>query len=151
MFSYDVSAHTPAPPSAVYPMIRDVARWAEWQSIKSIDAEDPQARAGDLVGTVWVVRNHGATTRLQITELVPDRRLGYLSLTESIFRDYRAAFDLAPGAAGGTDIRWHATFRPRVPGTGWILERYMRTTFAEVVNRLARQASMPFAEVRDVE
>ncbi|RSM48500.1 hypothetical protein DMB66_46215 [Actinoplanes sp. ATCC 53533] len=143
MPSYDVSAHTPVPPSTVYAMVRDVSRWAEWQSIESINAEDPQAQPGDLVGTVWVAHSHGATTRLQITELVPDRRLGYLSLTESIFRDYRAAFDLTPSDSGGTDIRWHATFRPRVPGTGWILERYMRRTFAGVVNRLAQQAGMP--------
>ncbi len=142
-WSYDVRAHTPAPPSTVYAMVRDVSRWAEWQSIKSINAEDPQAPQGDLVGSVWVAHNHGATTRLQITELVPDRRLGYLSLTESIFRDYQAAFDLTPGDSGGTDIRWHATFRPRVPGTGGILERYMRRTFAEVVNRLADQANSP--------
>lgn len=35
-------------------------------------------------------------------------------------RDYRADVDLEPNAEG-TRIRWHVSFSPKVPGTGWLL------------------------------
>ncbi len=35
-------------------------------------------------------------------------------------RDYRAGVDLSPTTDGGTAIRWRVSFRPRVPGTGWV-------------------------------
>ena len=140
MPSYDVSAHSTASPSAVYAVIVDVPRWADWQLVTSISPESPPAGPDDLVGTVWVLRDRFTTTRVRITELVPEHRLSYAALSEPVSRDYRATIDLAPGESGGTDIRWHATFRPRLPGTGRLLEWFLRPYMAKVVGRLAHRA-----------
>lgn len=37
----------------------------------------------------------------------------------AIVRDYRGDVDLDP-AEQGTTIRWHISFTPQVPGTGWL-------------------------------
>jgi hypothetical protein len=138
--SYDVTAHTSASPATVYAVIADVARWADWQLITAINPEDRQAAQDNLVGTVWVIRDRGTTTRVRITELIPGRRLSYATLSEPVSRDYRATIDLAPAAPGGTDIRWHATFQPRIPGTGRLLEWFLRPYMSKVVARLAGHA-----------
>ncbi|HEY3690231.1 MAG TPA: SRPBCC family protein [Pseudonocardiaceae bacterium] len=47
-------------------------------------------------------------------------RFSYLHLSGLPVRDYRADVDLEPNAEG-TRIRWHVSFSPKVPGTGWLL------------------------------
>jgi hypothetical protein len=44
----------------------------------------------------------------------------YLRLSGLPVRDYRGDVDLEL-TADGTGIRWHISFRPKVPGTGWPL------------------------------
>lgn len=146
MSSYDVSARSTARPATVYALLEDVETWTEWQpqfeTIELAGAEPGATSGPTTVGAVWVLRHGSATTRMRVVDLVPDRRLGYLVLDENLWRDYRATIDLTPAeGAGGTHIRWHTTFRPRVPGTGrlweWYLHRYMRP----VVDSLARHAA----------
>jgi hypothetical protein len=140
---YRVTAHTPASPSAVYAVIADVPRWAEWQLIDAIAPAGPADGRLDPVGTEWVLTAHGRATRIRITEAVPGRRLGYTALSMPMFRDYRATIECAWTGSGGTDIVWHATFRPQVPGTGPLLRWYLRRYMGKVVASLARRALTP--------
>jgi len=47
--------------------------------------------------------------------------------------------ELTPVEAG-TRIRWSATFRPAVPGTGWIYARTLTRVFRGMVTGLAEAA-----------
>jgi hypothetical protein len=38
---------------------------------------------------------------------------------------------------GGTSINWHSTFRPKVPGTGWIYRRALGAFIGRTVTGLA--------------
>ncbi len=57
--------------------------------------------------------------REEIVERVPERRLSYMLLSGLAIRDYRADVDLRP-TADGTEIRWHTTFRSKLPGVGGV-------------------------------
>lgn len=102
MSFYDVSAHSTAPPAAVFAVIADVPGWASWQRISGIRPE----------GGGWVIGGFPRTV-IEVTETVPDRSLTYVETSETLWRGYRSTIDLTPAADGGTDIRWHATFRSR--------------------------------------
>ena len=54
-------------------------------------------------------------------------------------RDYHADVTLTPDG-DGTHIRWHSTFRPRVPATGWLIRRTLQRFVADTAERLARAA-----------
>jgi Polyketide cyclase / dehydrase and lipid transport len=87
-----------------------------------------------------VFRRGRTTGRDQIVELVPGRRLGYVSLSGLPVRDYRAHVELEP-AGDGTTIRWQASFAPKVPGTGWVVERGLGRFLDQCAAGLAKHSA----------
>jgi len=55
-------------------------------------------------------------------------------------RGYRAEVTLTPGDGGGTEIRWHSEFEPKVPGIGRLYQRILSRFMADAVKRLAAAA-----------
>jgi uncharacterized protein YndB with AHSA1/START domain len=136
----DIGAHTPVAPEVVFGLLADGASWPRWSPIESFHLE----RAGDPPpegpGAIRVFRRGRTTGRDQIVEVVPGRRLGYVSLSGLPVRDYRATVDLQP-THGGTDIRWRASFLPRIPGTGRLLERGLGRFLEQCARGLAAHAA----------
>ena len=56
-------------------------------------------------------------------------------------RDYRAVVTLT-AVGGGTRISWHSTFRPKVPGTGWLYRRELGKFIRQTVEGLAVAADV---------
>jgi hypothetical protein len=136
----EVTKHSTASPDAVFALLADGNTWPSWSPIESFELE----RAGDPppegVGAIRVFRRGRTTGRDQIVEIVPGRRVGYVSLSGLPVRDYRAHIDLDPEGAG-TTIRWQASFAPKVPGTGWLLERGLRRFLCECAAGVAAHAA----------
>jgi hypothetical protein len=76
----------------------------------------------------------------KVVELVADRRFSYQHLRGLPVRDYRADVDLEP-VDGGTRIHWHATFRSKTPGTGWLLRITLGRFLREITDGLAAHAA----------
>ena len=133
MQTIDVTVRSPAPAPALYALLADGASWPTWSPIGSFELERPGGSEREGVGAVRVFRTDRLTGRVtsreELVELVPDRRLSYVLLSGLPLRGYRADVDLTPNGAG-TEIRWRSTFRPKVPGTGWlyraVLTRFIR-------------------------
>jgi hypothetical protein len=136
----EVTKHSTASPDAVFALLADGNTWPSWSPIESFELE----RAGDPppegVGAIRMFRRGRTTGRDQIVEIVPGRRFGYVSLSGLPVRDYRAHIDLDPEGAG-TTIRWQASFAPKVPGTGWLLERGLRRFLCECAAGVAAYAA----------
>ncbi|MFD0204458.1 MULTISPECIES: SRPBCC family protein [Saccharothrix] len=136
----DVKVRSDAPPERVYRLAADVSTWPEWSPVLRYEVE----REGDAngVGEVRVFHNKGrkVPTREEVVELTPNRRVGYVLLSGLAIRDYRAFIDLAPDG-GGTTIRWHSSFEPKVPGTGWFYRRVLRSVIARYAEGLAARAA----------
>jgi Polyketide cyclase / dehydrase and lipid transport len=136
----EITAHSHATPDAVFALLGDGSTWPRWSPIEAFELE----RAGDPppegVGAIRVFRRGRTTGRDQIVEVVPGRRLGYVSLSGLPVRDYRADVELEP-AGDGTTIRWQASFAPKVPGTGWVVERGLGRFLDQCAEGLARHAA----------
>jgi hypothetical protein len=135
----DVTSTTPASTDAVFALLADGNTWPNWAPIDSFELE----RAGDPppegVGAIRVFKRGRVTGRDEIVELVPGRRLGYVSISGLAINDYRASVDL-DATSDGTTIRWTASFRPKIPGTGTILQRGIGRFLQQCADGLARKA-----------
>lgn len=139
----NVRAATPAAPEVVYGLLADGSTWPAWSPIESVELEQEGEPPPEGVGAIRVNRLGRTTGRDQILELVPNRKLKYATLSGLPFRDYVGEVDLEPAPDGGTSIRWHSSFFPKVPGSGWIMERGLRRFLGQCVTGLADYAATP--------
>jgi uncharacterized protein YndB with AHSA1/START domain len=136
----DVRTRTTAEPAAVYAALRDGATWPRWTPLGSFALERPGRDEPEGIGAVRVWRTGRRTLREEIVELVPDRRFSYTLLSGLAIRDYRADVDIEPDGDGGCTIHWHSSFRPTVPGTGWMYRRALDSSTRSFAEGLARYA-----------
>lgn len=138
----DIRTTTSADPAAVWSLLSDSASWPSWTPIEHFElvaAGDP-----DGLGEVRSFTTGRVTVREEIVERKQEKRLSYELLGGLAVRDYRAEIDLAPSPEGrGTEIRWHTTFRPKVPGSGWLYHRALKKATRQFVDGLARHAEQP--------
>lgn len=137
----DVTVDAQASPAAVYALLRDGATWPQWGRWDAFELERPGTGEPEGVGAIRVWRVGRKRIREAIVELIPDRRFGYTLLSGLALRDYRANVDLTP-TAGGCAIRWQSTFRPKVPGMGWVYQRALEKIIAESAEAVATAAAM---------
>ena len=135
-----VSAETGASPAAVFALLADSATWPEWSPIESVELEKEGEPPPEGVGAIR--RNHRGrvTGRDEIVEIAAGQRFAYRSLSGLPVHDYQAAVELNP-ANGGTRIDWRSSFRPKVPGTGWLMERGLRKFLQDCATGLAEYAA----------
>ena len=136
----DITTTTTAAPAAVYALLADGASWPAWSPIDAFELEREGAHEPEGVGAVRLFRNGRVEGRDTITELVPDRRLGYTHVSSLPVKDYRASVELEPDGAG-TRIRWRASFRPTVPGTGPLLRAALGRFLRRCAEGLAEHAA----------
>ncbi len=136
-----VTAVSPSSPDAIYQLLADGSTWPQWSPIESFELERPGDSAPDGVGAIRVFRRGRTTGRDEILELVPNQRLEYAALSGLPLVDYVGEVDLAPAPGGGTTIRWHSSFSPKLRGTGWIWELGIRRFLARCADGLAKYAS----------
>ncbi len=143
MIDIRVEVRSEAPPEAVWKLVADGASWPLHSQLGSFELEREGEEGGESVGAVRVfrTRSRGRTyvSREQLVEIVPGRRLVYVLLSGLAVRDYRAEVDLS-GADGGALLRWHSSFRPKIPGTGRLYERALRTMLTDLATGLAAGA-----------
>jgi len=136
MQTIDVTAHSTKDAPALYALLADGASWPTWSPIGSFELERPGGSEREGVGAIRVFRTGRVASREELVELVPDRRLSYILLSGLPLRGYRADVDLTPNDTG-TEIRWHSTFRPAVPGTGWLYRAALTRFIRRCANGLA--------------
>jgi hypothetical protein len=132
----EVRAHSAAPPDAIFALLKDPATWPAWSAMDAAELDTPGKDDPLGVGSIRAHTRGRVRGLDQIVELVPGRRFSYVHVRGLPLRDYRGDVDLTP-ARGGTDITWRASFRPRVPGTGWIWRLGVRRMLRQMVTGLA--------------
>lgn len=134
------TAITDAPPHTVYELLRNPQTWTAWSTMDDVVLEKPAVGEPNGVGSVRRLTRGRVIGFDEVAELVPDRRFGYVHLRGLPVRDYRADVDLEP-VEGGTRIHWHATFRRKTPGTGWLLRITLGKFLREITQGLAIHAA----------
>src|SRR5919201_647826 len=135
MLEIDVHASSAAPPERLYALLADVRTWPEWAP-----ADEAEVEFGQGVGEIRRLRKGRVRSKERVVALGPPRRFAYEFLSGLPIRDYRSAVTLGPNPDGGTTIRWHSTFRAKVPGTGWAMRWSLKRFIAETADGLARAA-----------
>jgi hypothetical protein len=137
----DVTARSQAGADAVYDLLRSGATWPTWSGLGSFEVERHDAEGGEGVGAIRVFRTWPFTTREEIVEAVPGRRLSYVLLSGMALDNYRADVDLTP-VEGGTLIRWHSTFTAKRPWMGgfyrWFLGGFIKACAVGLAEAAAR-------------
>ena len=130
----------PASTEAVYRLLIDGPSWTRWSPIESVELEQEGDPPPEGVGAIRVLRMGRTRGRDQILELVPNRTFKYATLSGLPIRDYIGQVDLEP-VAGGTSIHWHSAFLPKVPGTGWVVQRGIARFLGRCATGLAEYAA----------
>lgn len=133
----DVRATTTAPAERVWGLLDDSLSWPTWTPIETARILEP--RGCDGLGEVRSFVTGRVTVKEEVVERSAAERLSYVLLEGLAVRDYRAEISLLTGG-GQTEIRWHTTFRPRVPGSGWLYGRALRKATEGFVEGLVRHA-----------
>lgn len=136
----DVTATTSGSVDVVWELIDNSATWPMWTAIDDCEIEREADR--DEPGEIRRFRTGRYVVREEIVERRAPTRLVYVLLDGLPLRDYRAEIDLRPDGAG-TAIRWHTTFAPKVPLTGWIYRMALDRTTKKFVAGLVEASDDP--------
>jgi len=135
--SYEVRAHSDAPPQQVFDLLADATTWRRWAGPMVLrswwEREGDPAPGG--VGAIRRLGMRGASSREQIVAYEAPRHLGYIWLTR-VIRDYRADVLLEPDGSG-TRIVWAGSFIPTLIGPGPVMRRFFLLTVGGFARRLA--------------
>ncbi|MGW4062727.1 SRPBCC family protein [Amycolatopsis sp. NPDC004747] len=133
-----ISVHASSAASAadLYALLRDGASWPEWSPLGSFELVREGEGEPEGLGAVRLFKTNGVRSYERIVALEPGRRFGYALEHGLPLRDYVAYVDLAP-RDGGTDIHWHSTFTPKIPGTGWFYRWFLGAFIKRVAAGLA--------------
>jgi Polyketide cyclase / dehydrase and lipid transport len=120
---------------AVWRLLEDARKWAEWGSWSSVEVEG----GGDQkVGALRVLVNRPFRARERITEWEPGTQFGYELLEGMRVRGYRSTVTLENAPGGGTLIRWVSVYEHAGPLTALLLRLAVRDS----CKRLAKAASV---------
>jgi hypothetical protein len=134
----DARAQSAKPPSAVWALLSDVETWERWSAFDESVLERPGAPEPNGVGAIRRFRRgRRRVTREEVVAFEPEVHFAYQLVSGLPVRDYRADVTLAPMPDGGTEIRWRSSFVPRIPGTGWALQRALQYFVQQVATALA--------------
>ncbi|MET8847369.1 SRPBCC family protein [Amycolatopsis sp. NPDC004625] len=134
-----VHVRTTASADAVYALLRDGAGWPTWSPLGSFELVRKGADEPEGLGAVRLFKTNGVRSYEKIVALEPGRRFGYALEHGLPLRDYVAYVDLTP-QDGGTDIHWHSTFTPKIPGTGWFYRWFLGSFVKRAAAGLAATA-----------
>ncbi|HWS47898.1 MAG TPA: SRPBCC family protein [Acidimicrobiia bacterium] len=141
-FSYTASAHSVAPPVAVFALIADAPGWPSWAGFLISQAR--WEREGEpRPGGVGAIRRFGRWPQFGREEILaydPPRHMEYTVLSGFPVRDYHADIDLDDDGAGGTHLSVHGTFVPKVRGTGRVLAAVSSLMIGNFARRAAAEA-----------
>jgi hypothetical protein len=139
----DQRATTTGDPDAVYALLRDGSTWPEWSPLGSFELLDPgtpEPGSPEGIGAIRLFTTGRHKSKERVVESEPGEVFSYVLLKGLALRDYRAVITMT-ATGDGTAIRWRSTFRPKVPGTGWMYRRQLGAFIGRTVQGLATAAA----------
>jgi hypothetical protein len=123
----------------VYALLADGTTWPQWSPIDSFELIAPGNGTPEGLGAVRLFTTGRHKSRERIVTCRPGQVFAYELEAGLPLRGYRAEVTLSPSPQG-TAINWRSTFRPKVPGTGWVYRRELGKFIGRTVAGLAAAA-----------
>jgi Polyketide cyclase / dehydrase and lipid transport len=127
-------ATTSGSPSAVWDLLADATKWAQWGAWSKVEVEGGGEQGP---GSIRVLVRRPLRLRERVTEWMPAERMGYELLDGMRVRDYKAEVSLEQATNDGTLVRWSSSYKRAGPITALIL----RLAVHDACRRLAKAAS----------
>lgn len=124
-----------APPETVWPHITDHEGMSAWMPLKSVTLSQEGSPDRDGVGARRVMRAVGPVIVEEVVAWDPPASYEYTLLRGAPIRDHRGRVELS-AAGDGTEVVWSVRFRPRIPGTGWLLGAVLRRALQRSLDTL---------------
>ena len=128
-----------ARPEAVWPIVAHHERMPEWMPAREVVRRRPGSAEPNGVGAVRTVRLSGVVVDERITAFKPAERLEYVGVAGAPLRQHRGEVTLT-ATGEGTHVRWSVSFRPLIPGTGWLLRAALQRLLTHSLEGLKRRA-----------
>ncbi len=135
----DVTVTTGADPASVYALLADGSTWPEWSPIDSFELIAAGNGTPEGLGAVRLFTTGRHKSRERVVTCQPGKVFAYELEAGLPLRDYRAVVTLT-SSPRGTGINWRSSFRPKVPGTGWLYRRELGKFIGRTVAGLAAAA-----------
>ena len=130
-----------APPAVVWDLVADVETWPEWGLYDEARLEEPGTDEPQGVGARRFVRAERLKSHEEVFLYEPPHRLAYFVVSGTLpVADQRSEVRLEPTAVGGTEIWWRTSYKAKIFGTGWMIDRNLRLFLTDTVRRLAIRA-----------
>ncbi len=130
-----------AAPEVVWELLADVETWPEWGLFDEARLERPGTDARQGVGARRYVRAERMKNHEEVFLYEPPHRLAYVVVSGNLpVADHRSEVRLEETEAGGTEIWWRTSYRPKVFGTGWMIDRNFKLFLSDAARRLAVRA-----------
>ena len=127
----------PAAPEAVWDVFTDHVGYMRWAGVKEVVLRQEGHPAPNGLGAIRVIRSGGIAIEEEVTAFEPPKRMEYRVVSGLPVRDHLGEV-LFESVDGGTELTWKVRFRPRIPGTGWLLGRAVRLGLSQMLDRLAQ-------------
>jgi hypothetical protein len=125
---------------AVWPVLADITRWAEWGAWEVTQREREGDPPPDGVGAKRMLRRGRIVSHEEVTAFEPPTRLGYRLVSGGLpVRGYTATVTLSD-VGEGTEILWQAEFDGKFPLVGGLMRIGLGRFMQDAAERVAREA-----------
>jgi uncharacterized protein YndB with AHSA1/START domain len=131
----ELTTRVEASPERVFEILTDHEGMVRWSGAKEAVLRHPGDPPPNGVGAVRVLRMSGFAIEEEILAYDPPKRMEYRLLAGVPIRDHHGEIRVDPDASGSRVV-WSMRFRPRIPGTGWLMERITLHLLSNVLTRL---------------
>ncbi len=129
-----------ASPEDIWSVLTHHEGMPAWSPLKRVELEAEGTPDRDGIGAVRAMHGPGPVIREKVVTWDPPRSYEYTMLAGAPIRDHHGRVELTP-TPEGTGITWTVTFRPIVPGTGWLISRVLGRALQRMLDRLPSQLS----------
>jgi hypothetical protein len=134
------STDSTAEPGELYALLANSATYPLWSMIRYYESLRAGRDGLHSVGALRLFRTNRITVmREEVTELVPNERVGYRLLSGFPLMEYRSETTLEKVPLG-TRITWVSSFYPKYALTGWFWRGLMAWVLKSLVQSLAKAA-----------
>ncbi len=139
--SVRVEQASSARPTAVYEVLMDVDRWAEWMPTVSAAAWERRGAPDTGLGGIRRVRNGFSVARDRVVEGARPHHHAYAASLPIYWplKDYRGDIRIEDRPAG-SHIVWTVTCKPRIPGLARSVQSRLQSVYTQIAAELAREA-----------
>ncbi len=135
MVEIEARVRIAAPLETVWARLTDHEGMSTWMPLRSVTLSQEGHPDRDGLGARRVMRAVGPPLVEEVVAWDPPTSYEYTLLHGAPIRDHRGRVELSP-AGDGTNVVWSIRFRPRVPGTGWLIGAVLKKVIHRSLGKL---------------